>query len=140
MSQITLARRTVAGCLGASCVAGLAGCSSYGGSSTSAEAAEAAGSDGPARAVAGTGDVPVGGGLILPDHEVVLTQPTAGTFLAFSFTCTHQGCAVTEVDGDEIVCPCHGSRFALDGTVAKGPASSPLASREVVVKGADLLL
>ena len=42
--------------------------------------------------------VPVGGGVILTKDEVVVTQPEAGTFKAFSAVCTHQGCLVGLVD------------------------------------------
>ncbi len=72
--------------------------------------------------LAATADVPVGGGVILADPALVITQPTAGDFKAFSSICTHQGCAVAEVTANEIVCPCHGSKFsATDGSVLTGP-------------------
>ena len=70
--------------------------------------------------------VPVGGGVIFPDARVVVTQPTAGTFKAFSATCTHQGCQVNRVQDGTIDCPCHGSRFDLLGRATKGPAKKPL--------------
>ena len=82
-------------------------------------------------------DVPVGGGVI--SEGVVLTQPTAGTIEAFTATCTHQGCALAEVAREEIVCPCHGSRFHLDGTVAKGPAEAPLKKVAVRVDGGNII-
>jgi nitrite reductase/ring-hydroxylating ferredoxin subunit/uncharacterized membrane protein len=46
---------------------------------------------------------------------------------AFSDRCSHRGCALHEgyFDGVTVTCPCHGSAFRLDGTVAKGPATSP---------------
>ncbi|MFW6596936.1 Rieske (2Fe-2S) protein [Propionibacteriaceae bacterium Y2011] len=81
-------------------------------------------------------EVPVGGGLILPDANYVVTQPTAGEFKAFTKTCTHQQCPVSRIDGAEIVCDCHGSRFSItDGSVAQGPANEPLASFPAEVSG-----
>lgn len=80
-----------------------------------------------------TADVPVGSGVILGD--TVVTQPTAGDFKGFSSVCTHAGCKVNEVVDGTIVCPCHGSRFNLDGSVAKGPAKEPLAAKPVSVQG-----
>ena len=72
-------------------------------------------------------DVPVGGGVILDKEKLVVTQPEAGTFKAFSSTCTHQGCTVTKVADGTIDCPCHGSTFSVeDGSVQGGPAPSPL--------------
>src|SRR5262245_30642765 len=46
--------------------------------------------------LAHTGDVPVGGGIVLDQKNIVLTQPRKGTFKAFTATCTHQGCQVVE--------------------------------------------
>jgi nitrite reductase/ring-hydroxylating ferredoxin subunit/uncharacterized membrane protein len=41
--------------------------------------------------------------------------------------CAHRGCALHEgrLDGETITCPCHGSTFRLDGSLLKGPATSP---------------
>ena len=43
------------------------------------------------------------------------------TFDAFSMACTHSGCLTEIVNGQEFDCPCHGSRFANDGSVINGP-------------------
>ena len=88
-----------------------------------------------------TADVPVGGGKILADAKVVVTQPTAGTYKAFTAVCTHQGCLVASVANGAISCACHGSAFsATDGSVKTGPASSPLAAVPVTVAGDTITL
>ncbi|MEV6769996.1 Rieske (2Fe-2S) protein [Nocardia sp. NPDC051030] len=83
--------------------------------------------------LAKTADVPVGGGVISGD--TVVTQPSAGTFNGFSSTCTHLGCKVNSVEGGLIKCPCHGSSFNLDGSVAGGPAPRALDTKAVHVDG-----
>jgi len=88
-----------------------------------------------------TSDVPVGGGAILSDKQVVVTQPTAGSFKAFSAVCTHQGCIVADVSNGVINCNCHGSQFsATDGSVVTGPASSPLQPVALTVSGTSINL
>jgi Rieske Fe-S protein len=87
-----------------------------------------------------TADVPVGSGVILADAKVVVTQPTAGTFKAFSSTCTHNHCQLSGFTGDRITCPCHGSTFSItDGTPNGGPAPSPLPEVAVKVVGNDVV-
>lgn len=82
----------------------------------------------------GVDAVPLGGGVILAGPGVVVTQPTAGEFVAFDSTCTHRGCAVRAVAAGTISCFCHGSRFRIaDGSVAGGPAPAPLPRREITV-------
>ena len=88
-----------------------------------------------------TSDVPVGGGAVFPDEQIVVTQPTAGEFKAFTATCTHQGCLVNRVANGVIKCPCHGSEFAIgDGSVAHGPASRPLKEYQVQVKNGGIVI
>ena len=124
----------------------VAACSTYGkkpeaaGESSATTAAPSA-SGGPApapKAIAKTSDVPVGSGVIV--GEVVVTQPSAGVFKGFSAKCTHKGCTVDKVADGTIDCPCHGSKFNLDGTVAKGPAQEPLATENVTVQGDSIVL
>jgi menaquinol-cytochrome c reductase iron-sulfur subunit len=56
-------------------------------------------------------------------------------FIAFSINCTHLGCPVFWVgDGNIFLCPCHGSVFNGDGTVANGPAARPLTRYPVRVR------
>src|ERR671924_1376287 len=67
-------------------------------------------------------EIPVGGGNVYEALEVVVTQPVTGDFQGFSAVCTHTGCIVNRIADALIECPCHGSRYKLDGTVAAGPA------------------
>ncbi|NMI00387.1 Rieske (2Fe-2S) protein [Pseudonocardia sp. K10HN5] len=85
--------------------------------------------------------IPVGGGVIFPERGVVITQPAPGVFLAFSTTCTHQGCSVRAVAAGTINCFCHGSRFRItDGSVAGGPAPAPLPRHPITVTGGSIHL
>jgi Rieske Fe-S protein len=86
-------------------------------------------------------DVPVGGGVVYTEQEVVVTQPTEGDFLGFTAICTHQGCTVGDVSDGTINCPCHGSMYSIeDGSVVGGPAPAPLASENVSVQGQNVVL
>ncbi|MGW2747101.1 Rieske (2Fe-2S) protein [Streptomyces sp. NPDC001450] len=92
-------------------------------------------------ALAKTSDIPEGGGKIFKDQGVVVTQPAAGTYKAFSSKCTHQGCAVGSVANGVIVCPCHNSHFSVeDGSVKKGPATQALAAAKIAVSGDEIKL
>jgi Rieske Fe-S protein len=84
-------------------------------------------------------DIPMGSGKIFPSEKVVVTQPAAGEFKAFSAVCTHQGCVVSSLEGKEINCKCHGSKFSIeDGSVLKGPAQKPLEELKVTAEGENL--
>ena len=83
--------------------------------------------------------VPVGGGYVDQSNLVVVTQPVAGQFKAFTAVCTHQGCTVAGVSNNQIQCPCHGSIFsAKDGSVINGPATTGLAAMTATVNGANV--
>ncbi|MDX3097044.1 Rieske (2Fe-2S) protein [Streptomyces sp. ME01-24h] len=100
-----------------------------------------AGGGGTPGTLARTSEIPVGGGKVFADEKVVVCQPEAGSFKAFSAICTHQGCAVGEVSGGTINCPCHGSRFSIkDGSVAGGPATRPLPAADITVEGDSVAL
>lgn len=59
-----------------------------------------------------------------------------GKVNVFAINCSHLGCpiavayldanGVTQTSAQSFDCPCHGSRFHLDGTVLRGPAAHPL--------------
>ncbi|MEU8840499.1 Rieske (2Fe-2S) protein [Streptomyces roseus] len=150
----TTRRRTVLAA-GAATLAGtvLSGCGNDGGTEAAADGApgnapgsaqgepSAGAAAGGGQALAQTADIPVGGGKVFKDQKVVVTQPMAGQFKAFSATCTHQGCSVATVKDGNIVCPCHQSLFKIsDGTVAGGPATRPLAAAKIAVEGDKITL
>lgn len=89
------------------------------------------------KALTSTAEVPVGSGVIV--GEVVVTQPVAGQYRAFSAVCTHNGCLVDKVADGTINCPCHGSRFGLDGALVNGPAEKPLQAVAVRVQGNSII-
>ena len=60
------------------------------------------------------------------EQKVYLIGSQAGIF-ALSAVCTHLGCITRPVSSEGIIaCPCHGSRFDLEGNVIQGPAHRPL--------------
>ena len=88
-----------------------------------------------------TGDIPVGGGVLLEAKQVVITQPTQGTFKAFTAVCTHEGCIVTSVADGTITCPCHMGQFsAADGSVTGGPPPAPLAEVAFSFSGSTITI
>jgi Rieske Fe-S protein len=94
-----------------------------------------------ASALATTSEIPVGGGMIFPAKLVVVTQPTAGDFKAFSAICTHMGCTVSTITNGTIDCPCHGSQYSIkNGAVVGGPAPSPLPAKQIKVTGSSIFL
>jgi Rieske Fe-S protein len=111
-----------------------------GGSGTDA-GSPAASSPTAAGATVPEADVPVGGGTVLTDQKVVVTQPVAGQFKAFTAVCTHMGCTVASVANGTINCPCHGSQYSIkDGSVVAGPAPAPLAPIPFTISGSTITL
>lgn len=134
----------------------LAACSSEGSTAAAPESSEGAASPPPSESdtptaegpptgdpVAGTGDFPVGGGVVVTTAAgpVVITHPTDDEFAAFNGRCPHAGCPVTEVLENTILCNCHGSVF--DGTTGQrleGPAPTGLEPLPVQVEGGEIYL
>jgi Rieske Fe-S protein len=140
-------RRAVLASACAACTGALAGCARYGTgapapAATTPSAGAAASSAGAttSAALASTADIPVGGGKVLTAQKIVITQPQAGSFHAFTAICTHQGCIVNSVSGGTIDCPCHGSKYsAVNGSVVNGPATLPLAAVSIKVQGTSIV-
>jgi Rieske Fe-S protein len=137
----TTRRAALAGAGFAGLAATLAACG--GGSSSSSGSTSGSGQAGHSgnAALASTSEIPVGGGKVFSAEKVVVTQPTAGEFKAFSAVCTHMQCLVDKVASGTIDCPCHGSEFSVkNGSVVSGPAPSPLPAQAIKVTGGKIKL
>jgi cytochrome b6-f complex iron-sulfur subunit len=75
---------------------------------------------------AGTAFVP-------PGRTTALFRDDDGVY-AISIVCTHLGCIVKPT-ANGFECPCHGSGFARDGAVVRGPAPQPLSWIKVTGSG-----
>lgn len=156
MTATPIARRTIlvtGGALGAA--AALAACGGSSDTAASSAAAETEAASAPeTSAPAETSSAPPGGevlgpvdqvavgsGVVYDGPKVVVTQPAAGDVRGFTAVCPHQGCLVSEVVNNEILCPCHGSLFsAEDGAVLVGPATTGLAPVDVSVVDDQVVL
>jgi Rieske Fe-S protein len=87
-----------------------------------------------------TSDVPVGGGILADNSNVIVTQPKAGTYMAFQAVCPHQGSALPAPVNGVITCPLHGSMFGVDGSLEGGPATRGLTSDPVTVKNGTITI
>ncbi|WP_415954281.1 Rieske (2Fe-2S) protein [Streptomyces sp. KLOTTS4A1] len=84
--------------------------------------------------------VPVGTSKLYREQRLIVTCAKDGTYSALSAQCTHAGCVLDKVEGDEGHCPCHGSRFSTtNGAAIVGPASVPLAKVPVRVENGKLI-
>ncbi|WP_260478144.1 Rieske (2Fe-2S) protein [Nonomuraea sp. WAC 01424] len=130
-----LGRREMLGVAGiAACGLALAGCGA--GDAKAQQVSTIKG-----KVIAKTADVPVGGGKLVNEWKIVVTQPTQGVYKAYSAVCTHKGCMVGTPKDNVITCACHGSEFAADsGKATKGPATAPLTVYQVKVEGDGIVV
>ncbi|MEO5913169.1 MAG: Rieske (2Fe-2S) protein [Luteolibacter sp.] len=73
------------------------------------------------------------------DQPVVISRASANGFYAVNSRCGHLGCTVGEYDDSThlIRCPCHGSTYNIDGSLAGGPAQRGLEAYETTFDGVD---
>jgi Rieske Fe-S protein len=127
-------------------IVGLAACSSSDSAApTEEELATSVPSSAPAsKVVAKTSDVPVGSVFKFTDPNsgmpAYLLQPAAGTFIAYSSKCTHQGCIVeANQDASGFACACHGAKYdsvgVPDESTSKNLTATPLAKIALTVAG-----
>lgn len=75
-------------------------------------------------------------GYIYDKQLGVIVVSSGGSLAALNPSCTHKGCDVDwKGDSGEFVCPCHGSKFGVDGAVITGPANAPLPVYEFKQEG-----
>jgi Rieske Fe-S protein len=80
--------------------------------------------------------LPAGEAFVPPGRAVAIFKDAEGVY-AVSTICTHLGCVV-KANPEGFECPCHGSRFASNGEVTKGPAPRPLPWLKVNLSGGTL--
>ena len=75
------------------------------------------------------------------EQKVYIVRAREGYFYAMAAVCTHLGCITNyKADTREIACPCHGSRFDLEGNVVHGPAPHPLPRYSVRINEGGVLV
>lgn len=109
--------------------AGSSGAPGLGGAATG-QAGSAPLPDGPI-AAGNVSGVAVGS-LSIVARSFLLGRDAKGLY-AMSLQCTHQGCAVVQQSGNQLLCPCHKSVFDSNGAVLVGPAKLPLPHFAVTV-------
>jgi nitrite reductase/ring-hydroxylating ferredoxin subunit len=80
-------------------------------------------------------------GVVIEGREIALARLPDGSWVAFDDSCTHEECPLSQGDleGERIVCYCHGSEFDLrTGEVLEGPAEDPLSIYSVRVEDGEL--
>lgn len=89
-------------------------------------------------------DIPVGAAVVVAaaGKRLLVAQPTAGEYVAYSANCPHEGALIKGSDSTVVRCPAHGSEFdtADGGVPLHGPAASPLLPVTVTVEGDQLAL
>jgi 3-phenylpropionate/trans-cinnamate dioxygenase ferredoxin component len=79
--------------------------------------------------------------VLIGGREIALARLDDGDWVAFDGSCTHEECPLAEgdLDGQEIVCPCHSSAFDVrTGEVLEGPAEEPLSIYPVRIENGEL--
>jgi Rieske Fe-S protein len=64
------------------------------------------------------------------NDAIYVVQESAGNYIAYALSCTHQGCQVNK-SGTSWRCPCHGATFSATGQHTGGPGSGNLQSYSV---------
>jgi cytochrome b6-f complex iron-sulfur subunit len=80
------------------------------------------------------------GGFVVTDNTIIINTAADG-LIALSSICTHKGCTVGYDKANQyILCPCHHSEFAFNGSVIQGPATKPLPKYKITRDGDKLTI
>ena len=79
-----------------------------------------------------------GEAFVPPGRTAALFRDAEGIY-AISIVCTHLGCIVKPT-AQGFECPCHGSAFASDGSVVRGPAPRALSWLKVSTSGGTIVV
>ncbi len=99
----------------------------------------------PVRAIARTGEIPVGGVKLFeypgPRDQCILVRTGEDSYVAYSQKCTHLSCAVFySSENRRLECPCHQGYFSIeDGSVLQGPPTRPLPKVILERRGPELV-
>jgi len=76
-----------------------------------------------------------------PTYLIVNDDGKSLNSYGLNAVCTHLGCVVPwDAASNKFKCPCHGSQYAADGHVVRGPAPRPLALAHVSDENGKILL
>lgn len=78
--------------------------------------------------------------VVLLSARIIVVRAATDRFRALSVVCPHSGCAVSNIDGAKLVCPCHGSEFDSSGRRLAGPAPTGLTELPAAFDGASRTL
>ena len=79
--------------------------------------------------------------VIVEKTRAWIVRKPNGQVVAFAPQCTHLGCAYHwDAKSRNFLCPCHSSRFSIDGSVLSGPAPRPLDQYAVKIDGGKVSL
>ena len=85
-----------------------------------------------------SGPLATNGGFLV-SNRIIVARTTAGSFLAVSAICTHEGTTIQYQSGsNNFRCPNHGATFSATGQVTNGPANKPLTQYKTELTGTSL--
>ena len=73
-------------------------------------------------------------------NGLLIIRASQNSVKAFSRTCTHQGCTVSNFQNGISTCPCHGSQFNTSGNAVRGPATQSLKSYTASLSGSIITI